>query len=140
MSHSSVERVIFPDSTILLDYMLDRTANLIDKLLVYPERMEQNLEMTRGLVFSGQLLLDLAYKGVLREDAYRWVQRNAMAVWEGRAADFRELVLADPDITRVLSRTEIDAAFGLERHLRHVDTIFRRTFGEAALPEGVPAP
>ncbi len=127
ISHSSVERVILPDSAILLDYMLDRAANLIDKLVVYPERMRQNLEMTRGLVFSGQLLLDLAENGVLREDAYGWVQRNAMQAWES-GADFRELVLADPDITGALSRQKIEAAFDLGRQLRHVDAIFRRVF------------
>ena len=82
ISHSSVERVILPDSAILVDYLLDRTARIVDKLFVYPERMQANLEMTRGLIFSGQLLLDLAAKGVLREEAYLWVQRNAMRAWE----------------------------------------------------------
>ena len=128
ISHSSVERVILPDSTILLDYLLDRTAGLIDKLVVYPERMRQNLEMTRGLIFSGQLLLDLAEKGARREDAYRWVQRNAMQASDS-GSDFRQLVLADPDITAALSRKQIEAAFDLDRHLRHVDTIFQRVFG-----------
>ena len=128
ISHSSVERIILPDSTILLDYLLDRATSLMDRLLVYPQRMRQNLEMTRGLVFSGQLLLDLAQKGTLREDAYRWVQRNAMQAWEN-SGDFRELVLADPDISASLTRQEIEAAFDLDRQLRNVDAIFRRVFG-----------
>ncbi len=130
ISHSSVERVILPDSTILLDYMLDRTTDLMDRLLVYPERMKRNLEMTRGLIFSGQLLLDLAEKGALREQAYEWVQRNAMRAWE-KDEDFRKLVLADPDITRVLNHKEIEAAFDLNRQLRNVDAIFARVFGAA---------
>jgi adenylosuccinate lyase len=128
ISHSSVERIILPDSTVLLDYLLDRTATLIEKLLVYPERMRQNLEMTRGLVFSGQLLLDLAAKGVLREEAYRWVQRNAMQAWE-TAGDFRAMVLADPDICGVLNREEIERAFDFNRCLTNVDAIFDRVFG-----------
>jgi adenylosuccinate lyase len=128
ISHSSVERVIFPDSCILLDYLLDRTATLVEKLLVYPERMRQNLEMTRGLVFSGQLLLDLAGKGVLREDAYRWVQRHAMKAWE-TGGEFRELVLADPDISQAMPRDEILSAFDLNRQLRNVDALFARVFG-----------
>ena len=127
ISHSSVERVILPDSTILVDYLLYRTRVTIEKLFVYPERMRKNLEMTHGLVFSGQLLLDLAAKGVLREEAYLWVQRNAMLAWEN-GEDFRKLVDADPDITRVLSSTEISAAFDLARHLRNVDAIFARVF------------
>ena len=127
ISHSSVERVILPDSTILVDYLLDRTANIVDKLRVYPERMRQNLEMTHGLVFSGQLLLDLAAKGVLREEAYRWVQRNAMRAWEN-GEDFRNLIQADADIAGVLSPEEIHAAFDLDRQLRHVQAIFNRVF------------
>jgi adenylosuccinate lyase len=129
ISHSSVERVILPDSTILVDYLLDRTRRLIEQLLVYPERMKRNLEMTRGLVFSGQLLLDLAAKGILREQAYLWVQRNAMKAWED-GADFRALVAADPDIARAMTAAEIDAAFDLKRQLRHVDAIFERVFRE----------
>ena len=127
ISHSSVERVILPDSTILVDYLLYRTRVTIEKLFVYPERMRKNLDLTRGLVFSGQLLLDLAAKGVLREEAYLWVQRNAMRAWEN-GEDFRKLVDADPDITRVLSAAEINAAFDLARHLRNVDAIFARVF------------
>ncbi len=129
ISHSSVERIILPDSTILLDYMLDRAATLVEKLLVYPERMKKNLAMTRGLVYSGQLLLDLARKGALREDAYRWVQRNAMQAWD-TGSDFRELVLADPDISNALTHAEIEAAFDPARQLRNVDAIFRRVFKE----------
>jgi len=127
ISHSSVERVILPDSTILTDYLLDRTRRTVDKLFVYPERMRANLEMTRGLIFSGQLLLDLAAKGVLREEAYQWVQRNAMRAWE-KGEDFRQLVEADPDIRRTLTPAELDAAFNLQRQLRHVDAIFNRLF------------
>ncbi|MCH7978240.1 MAG: adenylosuccinate lyase [Acidobacteria bacterium] len=128
ISHSSVERVILPDSTTLVDYLLDRTGRIVEKLRVYPERMRANLEMTRGLVFSGQLLLDLAAKGVLREEAYLWVQRTAMRAWEN-GDDFRKLVEADADITRVLSSAEIAASFDLGRQLRHVDAIFSRVFG-----------
>jgi adenylosuccinate lyase len=128
ISHSSVERVILPDSTILTDYLLDRTRRTVDKLFVYPERMRANLEMTRGLIFSGQLLLDLAAKGVLREEAYLWVQRNAMRAWE-HGEDFRKLIAADPDIRRTLTPAELDAAFDLQRQLKHVDSIFARVFG-----------
>jgi adenylosuccinate lyase len=128
ISHSSVERVILPDSTILLDYLLHRTRVTIEKLRVYPERMLKNLEMTRGLVFSGQLLLDLAAKGVLREEAYGWVQRNAMRAWEN-GEDFRKLVTSDEDIMRILSSSDIQTSFDLRRQLRHVDAIFGRVFG-----------
>jgi len=128
ISHSSVERIILPDSTILLDYMLDKTANLVEKLLVYPERMRENLDLLKGLVFSGQLLLDLAGRGASREDAYRWVQRNAMQVWKTRE-DFLALVERDPDIRRYLSARDITQAFSLKRQLRYVDAIFRRVFG-----------
>jgi adenylosuccinate lyase len=127
ISHSSVERVILPDSTILLDYLLERTRRLIDQLLVYPQRMQRNLEMTHGLVFSGQLLLDLAAKGILREQAYLWVQRNAMRAWENDE-DFRALVAADGDIAKTLTAAEINNAFDLKRQLRHVDAIFDRVF------------
>ena len=97
ISHSSVERVILPDSTILADYLLDKTTSLVDKMFVYPERMRRNLELTRGLVFSGQLLLDLAAAGMLREQAYRLVQRHAMEAWE-KEGDFRAAIEADPEI------------------------------------------
>ena len=129
ISHSSVERVILPDSTILTDYLLDKTTRLVDSLLVYPERMRRNLEMTRGLVYSGQLLLDLAAAGMLREQAYRIVQGHAMRAWE-EESDFRAAIEADPEIRAVLKPEQIGEAFSLERQLRNVDKIFARVFGE----------
>jgi len=129
ISHSSVERVILPDSTTLTDYLLDKTTQLVDKLMVYPERMRRNLEMTRGLVYSGQLLLDLAAAGMLREQAYRIVQGHAMRAWE-EEADFRAAIEADPEIRAVLKPEQIGEAFSLERQLRNVDKIFARVFGE----------
>ena len=129
ISHSSVERIILPDSTILADYLLTKTSDLVRKLLVYPEQMKNNVDLGGGLVFSGQVLLDLAAKGVLREQAYEWVQRNAMRAWE-EGADFRQLVEEDPDISSVLSTEEISAAFSLKRQLRHVDYVFERVFGK----------
>jgi adenylosuccinate lyase len=134
ISHSSVERVILPDSTILADYLLDKTISLVDKLLVYPERMRRNLDMTRGLVFSGQLLLDLAAAGMLRERAYRIVQTHAMQAWETEG-DFRAAIEQDPEIANVLRPAQIAEAFSLERQLRNVDKIFVRVFGAAARPE-----
>ncbi|MBZ5582549.1 MAG: adenylosuccinate lyase [Acidobacteriia bacterium] len=128
ISHSSVERVILPDSTILADYLLEKTTQLVDRLLVYPERMRRNLEMTRGLVFSGQLLLDLAAAGMLREQAYRIVQAHAMRAWE-EEGDFRAAIEADPEIRAALTPEQIAAAFSLERQLRNVDRIFERVFG-----------
>jgi adenylosuccinate lyase len=128
ISHSSVERVILPDSTILADYLLAKTTQLADKLLVYPERMRRNLDMTRGLVFSGQLLLDLAAAGMLREQAYKVVQTHAMRAWE-QEGDFRAAVESDPEIRAVLSAEQIGEAFSLERQLRNVDRIFERVFG-----------
>ncbi|HWB83771.1 MAG TPA: adenylosuccinate lyase [Bryobacteraceae bacterium] len=130
ISHSSVERVILPDSTILADYLLDKTTRLVERLLVYPERMRRNLEMTRGLVFSGQVLLDLAAAGMLREHAYRVVQGHAMRAWE-EEGDFRAAIEADPEIRAVLKPGQIAEAFSLERQLRNVDQIFRRVFGSA---------
>ena len=127
ISHSSVERVILPDSTILTDYLLARTTQLVDKLLVYPERMRRNLEMTRGLVFSGQLLLDLAAAGMLREQAYRIVQGHAMRAWENDG-DFRAAIEADPEIRGVLTPAQIAEAFSLDRQLRNIDRIFERVF------------
>ena len=128
ISHSSVERVILPDSTILVDYMLHKTTNLVDTMLVYPERMLRNLNSTGGLVFSGQLLLDLVEAGVLREDAYRIVQRNAMRAWK-EELNFRELIMNDPDITAKVDRKTLERAFELKRQLRNVDKIFARVFG-----------
>jgi len=127
ISHSSVERVILADSCILTDYLLDRTVSLVDKLVVYPERMKRNLEMTRGLIFSGQLLLDLAAAGMLREQAYRLVQGHAMRAWELQA-DFRSAIEADPEIRAVLNPEQVAEAFSLDRQLRNVDKIFDRVF------------
>src|ERR1700688_227884 len=125
ISHSSVERVILPDSTILADYLLHKTTNLVDQLLVYPDRMRRNLEMTKGLVFSGQLLLDLAAAGMLREIAYKLVQRYAMRAWQ-EESDFRAAVENDPEIKAALGEEGIARSFSLERQLRHVDQIFAR--------------
>ena len=129
ISHSSVERVIFPDSTILADYLLDKTATLIEKLVVYPQRMQENLELTHGLIYSGELLLELVGKGVTREDAYRWVQRNAMRVWD-EGGNFKEKVLTDADITKICPPREIDRVFDSARLVRNVDSIFTRVFGK----------
>jgi adenylosuccinate lyase len=127
ISHSSVERVILPDSFILTDYLLQRATSLIDKLVVYPEQMRKNLDATQGLIFSGALLLELAERGLDRDEAYRLVQRAAMqALDEGK--DFRELVLADSEITRVLGRERIERTFDLKVQLRNVDKIFARVF------------
>jgi adenylosuccinate lyase len=128
ISNSSVERVILPDSCAALDFMLNRLAGLVATLVVYPERMRENLEQSRGLVFSGSLLLELAEKGLSREDAYALVQRHAMETWE-RGGDFRERVSADPAIAEVLTKEEIDRAFDLGHALRHVDAIFERALG-----------
>jgi len=127
ISHSSVERIVLPDSTILADYLLDRTTTLVDRMFVYPDRMLRNLHLTRGLVFSGQLLLDLAAAGMLREEAYAIVQRHAMAAWE-HDGDFRAAVEADPAITALLNRERLAETFSLERQLKHVDAIFERVF------------
>ena len=133
ISHSSTERVILPDSTTLVDYMLARTTNMVDKLLVYPERMKHNLESGGGLVFSGQLLLELTSNGVLREQAYRMIQRNAMQAWEEdgtpESKGFRALVEADADISAALGPADFDRAFSLKSQVRHVDRIFERVFG-----------
>jgi len=129
ISHSSVERVILPDSTILLDYLLAKTTKLVETMFVYPGRMRENLGLLKGLIFSGQLLLDLVEKGVSREEAYHWVQRNAMQVWETRE-DFRTLAERDVDIRRYLEPDEIARVFNVERYLKHVDEIFRRVLGK----------
>jgi adenylosuccinate lyase len=130
ISHSSVERIIIPDSTALVDYLLQKTANVIDTLLVYPERMKANLESTGGLVFSGQLLLDLVEHGVSREDAYRMVQSHAIRAWK-EGMNFHELVLKDKNITRRVPPQQIERAFDLKRQLRNIDKIFARVFGKA---------
>jgi adenylosuccinate lyase len=128
ISHSSAERVILPDSTTLADYLLNKTANLIDTMFVYPERMRANLESTHGLIFSGQLLLDLIEHGVSRENAYRLVQSHAMRAWKENL-DFHQLVLADKEITGRVPRQQIEHAFDLPRQLKNVDKIFGRVFG-----------
>jgi adenylosuccinate lyase len=128
ISHSSAERVIIPDSTTLVNYLLNKTANLIDTMFVYPARMKANLESTGGLVFSGQLLLDLVEHGVSREDAYRLVQAHAMRAWK-EGLNFRELILADKEITGRVPRKQIELAFDLQRQLRNIDKIFARVFG-----------
>jgi len=128
ISHSSVERVIFPDSTILADYLLAKTADLIDRLLVYPERMKKNLESTGGLIFSGQLLLDLAEAGMLREDAYRLVQGHAMRAWKDDLV-FREEVARDAQIAKLLSPEKLAKTFDYGRQLGNVDAIFKRVLG-----------
>ncbi|MBW2172042.1 MAG: adenylosuccinate lyase [Deltaproteobacteria bacterium] len=128
ISHSSVERVIAPDSTILVDYMLNRMAGIITNLVVYPKRMQQNLELNRGLIFSQQVLLALAKRGVSREEAYIMVQKQAMRAWK-KEKDFKELVLNDPDIRSHLKAEEIETLFDLKAQLKHVDTIFGRVFG-----------
>ncbi len=129
ISHSSVERVILPDSTILIDYLLAKTTHLIDTLLVYPQRMLKNLESTGGLIFSGQLLLDLAEHGMAREDAYRLVQKHAMRAWK-EDLNFHDLVMNDPEITSRVPKKQIEQAFDLKRQLRNVDKIFKRVFGK----------
>jgi adenylosuccinate lyase len=128
ISHSSVERVIGPDATILMDFMLNRCSGLIEKLVVYPENMLKNLNLMRGLIFSQRVLLELANKGASRELAYALVQRNAMKVWE-EGKDFQVELLADPEVGNYLSVEEVKAAFDFNYHLKHVDTIFARVFG-----------
>ena len=127
ISHSSVERIIFPDSTILTDYLLNRTATLVEQLVVYPDRMKENLELTHGLIYSGELLLELVEKGVTREDAYRWVQRNAMRVWD-EGGNFKEKVLSDADINKTLQAADVEKVFDSSRLLANVDRIFQRVF------------
>ena len=129
ISHSSVERVIFPDSTILVDYLLAKTTDLIDRLLVYPERMKKNLESTGGLIFSGQLLLDLAEAGMMREDAYRLVQSHAMRAWKEELV-FRDEVARDEKISSLLSAEKLEKTFDYTRQLGNVEAIFRRVLGE----------
>jgi adenylosuccinate lyase len=132
ISHSSAERVILPDSFILTDYLLERATSLIDKLVVNPEQMRKNLDATRGLIFSGTLLLELTEHGVDREQAYELVQRAAMRALDEKR-DFRDLVLADPDITNALNRDQIERLFDLNVQLRNVDTIFARVFSSEGI-------
>jgi adenylosuccinate lyase len=128
ISHSSAERVILPDATSVVCYMLRAMTKIVARMVVYPERMLKNMELTRGLAYSGQLLLDLARKGVVREDAYRWVQRCSMKVWD-EDKDFLRVVEEDPEITRVLSKDEIRSVMNPQLQLRNIDAIFSRVFG-----------
>jgi len=128
ISHSSAERLVLPDSSIATDYILQKMASLVDGLVVYPERMLENLSATGGLIFSGQLLLALTQAGVSREEAYEWVQRNAMKVWDG-GGDFQSLVSADKEIRAHLSADQIARVFSSDTYLRNVDKIFARVFG-----------
>jgi adenylosuccinate lyase len=127
ISHSSVERVILPDSFIALDHMLRRFTRIVRGMVVYPERMSENLNRSRGVVFSGTVLLELAKRGISREQAYEWVQRNAMRSFHEQK-DFKSLLLADSDLMRVLSPAEVEKAFDLHDQLRNVDAIFDRVF------------
>jgi len=135
ISNSSVERVIFPDAAATVDFMLHRLAGLVETLVVHPDRMRANLELTRGLAFSGTVLLALTEKGLSREAAYGLVQRHAMDTWD-KGGDYRDRLLADPAITETLSKEEVDRAFSLEQSLRHVDAIFERTLRDAGKREG----
>jgi adenylosuccinate lyase len=129
ISHSSVERVILPDSTILVDYMLYRTTEIVANMKVFPERMKRNLDATQGLVFSGQLLQDLVEHGAPREDAYKWVQAHAMTAWESESS-FYDRIAADSNIQKFLDKKALDHTFDLQRQLRAVNAIFDRVFGE----------
>jgi adenylosuccinate lyase len=132
ISHSSVERVILPDSFIALDHMIRRFTRIVRGMVVYPDRMRENLERSRGVVFSGTVLLELARRGVTREQAYEWVQRNAMRSFaEGH--EFKALLATDGDVTRVLPKADLDRAFDLTEQLRHVDDIFARVFPKGAM-------
>ncbi|ERF86077.1 adenylosuccinate lyase [Bradyrhizobium viridifuturi] len=130
ISHSSAERMMGPDATVTLDFALVRLAGLIEKLLVYPQNMQKNLDRLGGLVHSQRVLIALTQKGASREDAYKFVQRNAMPVWRGEG-DFQTLLKNDPDVTKYMTDAEIEEKFDLGYHLKHVDTIFKRVFGEA---------
>ena len=133
ISHSSVERVILPDSFIALDHMLRRFTRIVKGMVVYPERMRENLARSRGVVFSGQVLLELAARGISREQAYLWVQRNAMRSFEEQRP-FKDLLLADPDITAVLPPADIERTFNLDVQLRNVDGVIDRVFAEIGAP------
>ena len=132
ISHSSVERVIVPDTFIALDHMLRRFTRIVAGMLVYPARMTENLERSRGVVFSGTVLLELARRGVSREQAYEWVQRNAMRSFHEHR-DFKSLLLADPEVAAVLLHADVERAFNLDEQLRHVDDVFARVFNDAGL-------
>jgi len=128
ISHSSVERIIGPDATILLDFMLSRFTGLVEQLVIYPKRMLVNLQMTKGVIFSQMVLLKLIEKGVTREDAYAIVQRNAMRSWQ-EGVEFRELLLQDGEVNSQLGSDELAGVFKVENFLKHVDFIFDRVFG-----------
>ena len=128
ISHSSAERVILPDATSVLCYMLRAMTKIVARMVVYPERMLKNIELTRGLAYSGQLLLDLTRKGVVREEAYRWIQRCSMKVWD-EDKDFVQVLLEDPDIAKALTREEIRSVVNPDLQLRNIDAIFSRVFG-----------
>jgi adenylosuccinate lyase len=130
ISHSSVERVIAPDATILIDYMLNRFTSIIENLIVYPEKMKANLEKMGGLIYSEAILLQLTRKGLSREEAYNVVQRNAMKVWE-EGEDFKTLLSRDEVIKGLLSQEELDDLFDVWGHLKHREDIFRRVFGDS---------
>ncbi len=130
ISHSSVERVILPDSTTLAHYLTVRLNEVIQNLEVHEEQMEANLRLTRGLIFSGTLLLELVKIGVLREEAYGWIQRNAMRVW-AEDNDFKTLILEDPDIQKHLTQKEVKQVFKVQNTLKHMDAIFERVFGSS---------
>jgi adenylosuccinate lyase len=132
ISHSSAERIVLPDSSSALDYILAKTTSLLDGLVVYPENMLKNLNATRGLVFSGQLLLALTQKGVSREDAYVWAQRNAMKVWD-EGGEFQDLVMNDADISARLSAEETEKVFDVKHYLRNVGKVFARVFGDNSM-------
>jgi adenylosuccinate lyase len=129
ISHSGAERVILPDACIAVDYMLAKTTSLLDKLVINEEQLLKNLNLTRGLVFSGQLLLELAAAGAQREEAYYWVQRNALNSWDN-GLDFRELVTNDPDISKLLTPDKIERAFDVKTRLKNIDRVFERVFGK----------
>lgn len=129
ISHSSAERIIIPDSNILIDYMLQKFTNLISNLNVYPERMKENLEKTKGLIFSQKIMLNLTKRGLSREKAYGIVQRISMQVWQGRVG-FKELLLKDPDIDKYLTKSEIEGCFDYQNYLKNIDLIFFRVFDQ----------
>ena len=130
ISHSSVERTIGPDTTITLDFALNRLAGVIEKMIIYPDNMLKNMHQFRGLIMSQRVLLALTQAGVSREDSYNYVQRNALKVWDD-GADFQTELLADPDVRKALSAEEIAEKFDLEYHTKHVNTIFARVFGKS---------
>ena len=129
ISHSSVERMIGPDATVTLDFALARLTGMMEKLVVYPERMQKNLDDLGGLVFSQRVLLALTQAGMSREDSYKAVQRNAMQVWE-KGGNYLDLLSADPDIAKHISRDQLEPMFDMSYHTKHVDTVFKRVFGE----------